>query len=230
MIIKQLFLVTALFLIASCSSAQQYSSKNKKAIKLFEMGKSEPSNTIDERTHTPNFRGGLVYLNQAIEKDPSFWEAHMVAGEFCETLGDYRAAIDHYKKALAINPQRNTTGSSYFFLANLEQAVGDYDNAIRNIDFFQQFRNANPELIKKSHEIRANCVFAKESMLAPIQFNPMNIGPGINTAQPEYFPTITVDGKTILFTRRIKDGRVRGEIAEQEDFFVSQLGTNNIWG
>ena len=230
MIIKQLFLFAVLVLITSCSSAQQYSTKSKKAIKLYEMGKNEPSTSIDPKTHTPNFRGGLVYLNQAIEKDPGFWEAHMVAGEFCETMGDYNTAIDHYKKALAINPQRNTSGSTYFFLANLEQAVGDYDNAIRNIDLFQQFRNANPELIQKSYEIRANCLFAKESMLSPTLFNPVNIGPGINTEQPEYFPTITVDGKTILFTRRIKDGRVRGEIAEQEDFFVSQLGTNKIWG
>lgn len=226
---RHLFFILSIFIFASCSTAQQYSTKSKKAIKLFEQGKETPRNSIDHTTNTPNFRLGLKYLNQALEKDPNFWEAHMVAGEFAEMLGDYNQAIDHYNKALAINPQRQTSGSTYFFLANLQHAVGDYDNAIRNIDLFQQFRSANEELIGKSHTIRENCVFAKEAIINPIKFNPVNIGPGINTAQPEYFPTITVDGKTILFTRRIKDGRVRGPIAEQEDFFVSQLSNKNIW-
>ena len=57
--------------------------------------------------------------------------------------------------------------------------------------------------------MRANCEFAQKALESPLDFNPINIGPGINTADPEYFPTITVDGKTILFTRRIEDGRVR---------------------
>ncbi|MBL1279277.1 MAG: PD40 domain-containing protein [Fluviicola sp.] len=226
---KYLVFILSLLIFASCSTAQHYSTKSKKAIKLFEQGKDAPRNSIDRERNTPNFRLGLKYLSQAIEKDPNFWEAHMVAGEFAETIGDYELAIDHFEKALAINPQRQSTGSTYFYLANLQQAVGQYDKAIQNIDLFQQFRNANQELIRQSHQIRASSVFAKEAMTNPLEFNPINIGPGINTAQPEYFPTITVDGKTILFTRRVKDGRVRGEFQEQEDFFVSQLSNKNIW-
>ncbi len=216
--------------MVSCSVAQHYSTKNKKAIKLFEMGKQAPALTIDPTTNGPNFRSGIDYMNKALEKDPNFWEAHMFAGEFAEMLGDYPSAIDHYRKALAINPNHSTTGSTYFYLANLEQAIGDYDNAMRNIDLFERNPNANPELLIKARQIKSNCEFAKKAMQNPIDFNPINIGPGINTEDPEYFPTITVDGRTILFTRRIADGRVSGNFKEQEDFFVSQLGNNNIWG
>lgn len=194
------------------------------------MGKQAPALTIDPTTNGPNFKSGIDYMNKALEKDPNFWEAHMFAGEFAEMLGDYPSAIDHYRKALAINPNHSTTGSTYFYLANLEQAIGDYDNAMRNIDLFERNPNANPELLVKARQIRSNCEFAKKAMQNPIDFNPINIGPGINTEDPEYFPTITVDGRTILFTRRIADGRVSGNFKEQEDFFVSQLGNNNIWG
>ncbi len=226
---KYIFLILSLIFLSSCSVAQHYSTKNKKAIKLFEKGRNTPSQSIDPVSHTPNYRLGLKYLNEAIEKDPNFWEAHMVAGEFAEIIGDYPQAIDHFEKALAIDPQLNTTGSTYFYLANLQQAVGDYDSALKNIDSFQKFRNANPDLIRQSYKIQADCEFAMEAVKNPLKFNPINIGPGINTAQPEYFPTITVDGKTILFTRRVKDGRVRGDFKEQEDFFVSQLSDRNIW-
>ena len=226
---KYFFLIFSLLFLSSCSVAQHYSSKSKKAIKLFEKGRTTPSQSIDPVSHTPNYRLGLEYLNEAIEKDSNFWEAHMVAGEFAEIIGDYPQAIDHFEKALAIDPQLNTTGSTYFYLANLQQAVGDYDKALNNLALFQRFKNANPDLIRQSYKIQADCEFAKEAILHPMAFNPINIGPGINTSQPEYFPTITVDGKTILFTRRVKDGRVRGEFKEQEDFFVSQLSNKNIW-
>jgi hypothetical protein len=82
---------------------------------------------------------------------------------------------------------------------------------------------ANPDMAKKAREIIASCEFANEAIKHPFPFEPINIGPGINTADPEYFPTITVDGKTILFTRRIKDARVLGPFKEQEDFFIAHL-------
>jgi outer membrane protein OmpA-like peptidoglycan-associated protein/tetratricopeptide (TPR) repeat protein len=226
---RYLFFTLTILLFASCSTAQHYSSSNKKAIKLYELGKNEPGTHLNASGTLPNYKGGIDYLNQALEKDPQFWEAHMMAGEFHELLREYEPAIDHFKKALAINPKQTSTGSTYFYLANLQQAVGDYDDAIRNIDIFVQFRNANPDLVYEANRIRSNCEFAKNSLKNPTTFNPINIGPGINTDNPEYFPTITVDGKTILFTRRIKDGRVEGPFKEQEDFFVSQLSNRGIW-
>ena len=223
-----LIVFSSLFFIG-CSTAQYYSTKDKKAIKLFEQGKQAPSASIDPQTHAPNFREGIRYMEQAVEKDPNFWEAHAVAGEFYEYLGEYLPAIEHYNKALTINPNHSPTGSTYFYLGNLQNAMGMYDDAVKNLDIYIRNPNANPDLVNKANQIRQNCVFAKNSMAHPQAFNPINIGPGINTKYPEYFPTITVDGKTILFTRRIPDGRVEGPQKEQEDFYVSLLGDNLIW-
>ena len=223
-----LIIVLSFFLFVSCSSSQ-YSTNNRKAIKLFEQGKNAPSLSIDPISHTPNYKEGIRLMNEALEKDPMFWEAHMFAGEFSEIIRDYDAAIGHYKSAIAIDPQHSRTGSTYFYLANLQQAVGAYESAMNNIQIFRKFKNANPELLSQALKIEESCLFAIESMQNPTNFNPVNIGPGINTSAPEYFPTITVDGETILFTRRIEDGRVQGPVKEQEDFYVSELSNKNIW-
>ena len=223
------FLFLCIALITFNAIGQQYSTKNKKAIKLFEEALRMPGNSIDPTTNTPNYLGGLKKLHEALEKDDDFLEAHMVAGEFAEYIYDYETAIHHYKRALAINPAHSSTGATYFYLANLQHAIGDYDNAIRNIDIYQRNPNANETLLSNSHQIRAECEFAKFAMANPVEFDPINIGPGINTQYPEYFPTITVDGATILFTRRIPDERVYGPQKEQEDFFISHLGEDKTW-
>jgi outer membrane protein OmpA-like peptidoglycan-associated protein/Tol biopolymer transport system component len=228
---KLYLLALSTFIISACSIGQmKYSTSNKKAIKLFEEAQQMPGNSIDKATNLPNYKGGISLLDQALEKDPNFWEAHMVAGEFCEILGDYQSAITHFESAIRINPNHSPSGSTYFYLANLQNAVGDYSSSNKNLEIFIRNRNANQQLVAQAHTLMQSNDFAMESLKNPTNFNPINIGPGINTKDPEYFPTITVDGSTILFTRRIKDERVQGPIREQEDFYVSQLNDRNMWG
>jgi tetratricopeptide (TPR) repeat protein len=222
-------LLFATLFLSNCAMPQQrYSSKSKKAVKLFELGLDAPRAEMNPATRKPNFEAGIEYLQKALEKDPNFWEAHVLMAEYYEKTFKYEEAIEHYEKALSISPNHSRTGSTYFFLANLQHAVGNYDGAIQNLDLFLRNRNASPELQQKAMLIRANCLFAKDAIENPLPFNPINVGPGINTPDPEYFPTITVDGKTILFTRRIADNRVRSSFKAQEDFFVSQF-ENNAW-
>jgi outer membrane protein OmpA-like peptidoglycan-associated protein/tetratricopeptide (TPR) repeat protein len=227
---KFLLIFFSLLLFVSCSTAQvRYSTTNKKAIKLFEEGQKAPNLSIDPSNNMPNYRAGIEYMDKAIEKDPNFWEAHLLAGEFYEILRDYPSAIKHFEAALSINPNHSGTGSTYFYLANLQVAVGEYEKGLQNIEIYIRNKNANPDLVRQAYGMKDNCEFAIKSLKNPRNFNPVNVGPGINTADPEYFPTITVDGKTILFTRRIKDDRVP-HFKQQEDFYISELNNQNIWG
>lgn len=227
--VKYAFTLFLAFLMTGCAEAQVgYSTKDKKAIKYFEAGKAAPENEREEGARQPNYQAGIEYLDKALNRDSNFIEAHLLKAEFHEYLLEYDEAIKHYEKSLELNPNYLRSGVTYFFLGNLQHATEDYDNAIKNLDIYIQNRNANPQLQQKAALIRANAEFAKNAIANPLPFDPINVGPGINTADPEYFPTITVDGKTILFTRRIKDGRVQGRYKEQEDFFVSHL-SNNVW-
>jgi len=228
---KILNTLVLLFMLLStaCSTAQMaYSTKDKKAIKLFEEGQTVPNLLVDQRTGRPNYAAGLALMKKAIERDANFWEAYVFAGEFCEYLGDRGHAIQYYESALHINPNHSSSGSTYFFLANLLFLEGDYNTCLKNIDIFEKNRNANPDLLRESARIRENCEFSIEAIKHPLRFNPMNLGPGVNTSAPEYYPTITVDGKVLLFTRRIPDERVPVYKA-QEDFYYSLLDDNGTW-
>jgi len=64
----------------------------------------------------------------------------------------------------------------------------------------------------------------------PVPFVSVNLGPNINSEDDEYWPSITVDGKTIIFTRLVGANKPIGqrEISVQEDFYTSQL-IDNQW-
>ncbi len=228
---RHLFIFTLLsFVFVSCSTAQQkYSITNKKAIKLFEQGLNQPRMSVNPKTGGPDFLGGITLIKKALEKESNFWEAHGTLSEFYENIGDIKSATFHLDQAVRINPNISGTGSEYFFLGKYLAMDGRYEESNKRIDQFMTFQMANPSLQNSAMEIRARNDFAIYAMKNPVKFDPINIGPGINTENPEYFPTITVDGKTILFTRRIKDERVYGPFKEQEDFFVSELGTDKKW-
>jgi outer membrane protein OmpA-like peptidoglycan-associated protein len=225
---KTILLLAIILLPITACAQYSYSTKSKKAIKLFELGQKEPNLTIDPLTNLPNFRKGIEYIQKSIEKDPNFWEAHLLIAEYYEYLYQYNNAITHYKKALEINPNHTYTGSTYFYLANLQFATGAYEDCSKNLNIFVKFNNANEELLNQAYFLQTSCEFAINSLKNPKKFEPINAGPGINTANPEYYPTLTVDGNTLLFTRRIKDERVP-KYQEQEDFFVSHKNEDGIW-
>ncbi|MFM9028329.1 MAG: TolB family protein, partial [Bacteroidota bacterium] len=74
----------------------------------------------------------------------------------------------------------------------------------------------------------ASCRFAEQAMANPVKFDPKNMGPGINSSDLEYFPAITADGSTFLFTRRPVNVSPGQQSADQEDFYVSTR-SGEIW-
>jgi len=222
------FLVLTCFL-SSCVKAQfGYSTKSKKAIKLFEKAKKIPSESYDENTFQPNYKDAIIVLKKALQKDPEFWEAQLLIGEFYEYTNDYPLAVKHYENAVEINPLHSKSGSTYCYLANLNLALGNYDASIRYADIFLKNPNASSVLSKETYKIKRSAEFARHAIKNPKPFNPINLGPGVNTQFPEYYPALTVDGSTILFTRLIPL-KMR-DFYQQEDFFISYLDENGTWG
>ena len=223
-----LVFISILFLNFSFYSQFRYSTKSKKAIKLLEAAQKAPGQTLDPKTRGPNYREGILLLDQAIKKDPQFWEAHILSAQFNENINNYKQAIFHYESALRINPEHSRYGSTHYYLSALYLAEAEYEQALKYADIFMKNPNASDEFLRNAKEIKQNASFAINALKNPKNFNPINAGDGINTADPEYYPTITVDGKTLLFTRSIPDNRVKG-YQEQEDFFVSNWDKTNNW-
>jgi outer membrane protein OmpA-like peptidoglycan-associated protein/tetratricopeptide (TPR) repeat protein len=211
---------TFLFSVQAVFAQFPYSSSSKKAIKLFEAGQKAPTQNRNPQTGAPNYHDGVRLLDEAISKDPNFWEAYLLKAEFLEYQRKYAEAINCYQKALQINPTHSISGSTHFFLAVCQLTIGNYKDALQTIDIFLRNPHANEKFQVQAYQIKANAEFSIAAMNSPKPFEPKNVGDGINTPFSEYYPTLTVDGQQLLFTRRLPTV-LDGFENEQEDFYVS---------
>lgn len=220
-----IYLLAMLFSCATIAQPDQWGTKNKKAIKLVEEGMNQ-SHSINELTGLPNYEAGIPYFDKAIAKDPLFIDAYIMKADFAARCGQNELAIQAYRKAIEIDPNVSSTGYVYYDLAVLEWSAGEYAAALEHGKKFMTFKSANPESIEETKWLIVNCEFAIEAIKNPVPFNPVNVGAGVNSEDPEYFPTLTVDQKQLLYTRRVTSPR---NGYQQEDFFISN-DMDGYWG
>lgn len=233
---KILLPLLLLLTFVSCSVAQTgYSTTNKKAIAFFEKARKAPAAKLNPVTMQPDYATGIELAEKALLKDSNFVEAHLLAGDFADYSNNIEKAIFHFKKAIQLNPYHSPSGATHYLLGNMLFETGQYQDAITTLSTFVGNKNANPDYVTDAYHVIESAQFALNAMKNPVQFNPINLGAGVNTADPEYFPTITVDGQTILFTRLVTDERVQNPNKKQEDFYVSNLSKitnlseNRVW-
>ena len=214
------FFTTLIFLLSlSFCMAQlppgEYTSKSKKAISLFENAIKHYNARNDEKAKEE--------LRKAIEKDPLFIEPHLLFAQIYTEAKQSEKAIAEYSKALEINPKFDKR--IFFNLANLEFSIGKYEDAKRNYEVYLKNNNINPDVRDLSELNIANCNFAIEAIKNPVPFAPQNMGAAINSKLDEYFPAITADDQTFLYTRNNRNEKT----PLQEDFLISNK-IDGAWG
>jgi len=202
------YLILILCCLALTANAQN--STNKKAQSSFEDAQQYLRQNI--------FDEAIKYLDEAVTADPKFQLAHIQLGDVYKRLKDYPKAADHYKKA--ITSAAAVEARIYYVLGESELLSGAYIQAQSNFQTFQQvYKGNDEEYINKTKKYILDCDFASIAIKSPIKYEPINMGFYINSANRDYFPALTADSQTIIFSRVI-DGN--------EDFFTSTK-KNNEW-
>lgn len=194
-----------------------YTSLNKKAIKYFEESKKMFQIRKDDEAEK--------LIKKSIEEDPQFIEAYSAYADFLMSKGKAKDAIVNYEKAISINPKIFIDNN--FYLGGAYLHVGMYDKAIPVLEIILKTERINPELKNQANKYLKNARFGAIAIKNPLPFKPVNVGSGINTTDFEYFPAVTADGNTFMFTRNVREGE-GVDAPQQEDFFMSKK-VNAIW-
>ncbi|MEZ7931500.1 MAG: OmpA family protein [Flavobacteriales bacterium] len=219
-------LIFILFLSSCQSTAQSslYDSKSKKAIELFKKGYNEYRSSAGNEEKLNKAEN---YLNKAIKKDPNFVSAYMLIAEIQIQKQDLEKAIEYKEKALSINPEYSK--NEYYYLAQWQMRAGQYDKCKINSARFLTYRGTNETFQYNAKQYDKNCDIAKIALNNPVDFTPRNLGKSINSENLEYFPSLTGDGKTLVYTRVVKDQNAIMRGGKQEDLYASTTNKLNEW-
>ena len=205
-------------LICFNAAAQDYTSGNPAAVRAFEQAVHYYDQRMSEKA--------LEALESAISKDRLFVEAYTLQGNVYDDLKRFDLSVESYKKAIELKPDFYI--NTYFSLANAEFRLARYEDAKKNMATYVASPKANKTLINKANFIIQCCDFAIEAIKHPVSFKPLNLGDSINTKDDEILPTITADGKYLLFERQFPATDMYGKKSRGEDFYISEYN-KNFW-
>lgn len=154
---------------------------------------------------------GIKYLDQAIKVDPKFQAAYIQLGDVYRKIKQLSKAVDNYRKAIVSAP--NVEPRIYFVLGESELLTGNYSQAKTNLLQFQsKYQGNDQDYVRKTNKYLLDCDFAMNALIAPVKYEPINLGFNVNSEYRDYFPSLTADGETIIFSRVVNGN---------EDFYTS---------
>ena len=196
---------------------QAYTITDKRAIKKYEEAVELYRQREEEEA--------LVLLKELAQKSPDFAEVHFLISQIYLGHDQSNEAMSHLEKGVALHPE--IFPEAYLLLAEGAMSKEKYTEGEKWISLYMPYPKNDAKLEKRSQLILSSCIFAKKAILHPVNFNPINLGEGVNTDRDEYYPCITADQKTLLFTRLIKDDRTDAGI--QEDFYLSRKNQEGVF-
>lgn len=181
---------------------------DKKAVSLYEQALV----LID----AAKYRDALVVLQQAINRDDQYIDAYLSMAGIYGQLKEYRQSAATYEKAMALDPAY-TADYALPYAINLAGG-GEFEKALQVVNTLLQKPTLHPTT-KKAAEYRQKTFqfavdYAKTKGNQTYVFSPQNLGDAVNSPESEYFPSMPIDGKLLVFTRRLNNFN--------EDFFAAE--------
>lgn len=213
---RRLILFLAILLISASLFAQERSSK--KAADAYREALSS--------YHLSQYERASKYARQSLKHDPEYTQAYLLLADVYFKQGKREETISILNDLLALNLPVECY--VYLMLAKTEHEIGAYEAMKEHLGIYESCDGKEEtdaweyDLLKKSNE------FALHAIKNPVNFEPVNLGEAINTEYPEYLPGMTIDGETLLFTRRIPVDKANPQSTLQEDFFQSHW-VDSVW-
>ncbi|GGD80512.1 hypothetical protein GCM10011514_50760 [Emticicia aquatilis] len=159
-------------------------------------------------------------LQKAIEKDSTFADPYFKLGQINEAARNQENAIKFYKKAIELRPNDPLLTQGYTYIGTRLIKAGEYAKAKEYLSFSVRNVPQNSPVMKQLTRQLEQCKFGEEAKSAAMPFKAAEMGSTINFKNKQYFPVLTADNETLIFTARSDDG--------DENLYISQL-TNSTW-
>lgn len=185
------------------------SSTNKKALDAYEKG----NQFLKER----NIEKAFGEFEEAIERDKLFAEPYFQLGRLYEQNRQFGNAILNYEKAVNAQEKTSVTEIAAQQVGQLYLRKGEYQKALIFLE--KGIAAVSPSNQKRYRTRIENCKFAIKSISKPLIINPLELPKSVNKFQSQYFPVLTADRETLIYT---------GNQDSDENLYVASV-KGNVW-
>lgn len=187
--------------------------QSKKALKSYTKAQDELRNE--------NVEAALVQLDKAIDESPDYVDALLFKADLLMEMGRVSEAPPVYESAIK-------AGAPYYVYLFYGRSLFEnkrYEEAIAALERYKEDPKASKKYVIQADRMIEDSQFAIQATANPVDYKPKNLGPMVNTKAMEYFPSISADGRTLVFTYRDPFGE-----QQDEDFrFTTRESIDAPW-
>ena len=148
----------------------------------------------------------IPFMEQAIKQDPSFTDAHLKLGQLYEFTKQYDPAISAYRNAIRLQPDHPASGGAYQALSNTLLRLGRYGEALPYLEKYQTLFAPQSVQAKRIARQLETARFGQEALQHPQAVDPKPLSSVLQTTLSQYFPVLTADEQTLVFTALKPEG------------------------
>jgi outer membrane protein OmpA-like peptidoglycan-associated protein/tetratricopeptide (TPR) repeat protein len=174
-----------------------------------------------ENAENNNYGEAIKKIKESIDIEPKFVDAYLSLAGIYANMKNYDSSVFFFEKGIEMDA---VYSSDYFLPYSISLAgKGKFEKALAAVNSFLQNPKLNQQSIKAATYRKSVYEFAvdyaKKHPSGKYVFTPKNLGDNVNSLWPEYYPSVTIDGNKLIFTRRVEN---------DEDFYECTL-VNGSW-
>ncbi len=142
----------------------------------------------------------LDLFHQAVERDTGYTDAYLKLGQVYEFMRQPDQAFQVYQRAIGQQPDKPTTGLAYQFVSAYLLKKGNYRVAIPHIERYQKLFPPQSLQWKRIDRMLQTAHFGEQAIQNPLPVKPQPLSPTVQAFPSQYFPVLTADEQTLVYT------------------------------
>jgi len=188
---RWLLIFLLLFLSVRLYAQEEYSVDNPRIKKWYESARQ----LIKER----EFDGGISLYKKCLVKEPTFVEAHWALASIFKNLGDLERSFYHPHQYYLGTDKSGISVPKLMILVKAYFKNGFYGKAKACLDQIQLYQIPADQ---DDSLLIASVAYAYKNQKTKAGVMPKALPSSVNRYLTQYFPTLTIDNNTLIFTKR----------------------------
>ena len=142
----------------------------------------------------------VALFEKVLETEPGSYDTNLRLAQIYELQRNADLTKKYYSRAIQLKPQAPQSAAAFQWIGRHHFEAERYDSAQVYFEKALPLLPAKSSLLRLTEKSIASSKFAKEAIKKPLSIQKKSMGDTINFLGTQYFPVMTADNETLIFT------------------------------